>query len=287
MIGFAAGGPPDVVARLLGTALSDKLGVQVIVENKPGASANLASQQVARMEPDGYTILMIVATNTINQTLYPNLDFHIVNDFTPIASVMRVPNVVVVNPALPIKTIPELIAFSKANPGKLNYASSGAGSSPHVVVEMFKAMTGADLTHVPYATTNYFPDLISGQTQLMFAAIPGAMGFIRNGQLRAIAVTTEKRAAALPETPTVGESVPGYENSGWYGVIAPKGVPAPIVEKLHKEITAALNDPKIKARFPDLGGTDFDSTPAEFGKFLVSEVEKWAKVIKTQNIKPE
>lgn len=287
MLGFPAGGPPDVVARLIAPALSERLGQQVVVENRPGASANLASQFVSRQEPDGYTILMIVATNTINQTLHPNLDFHIVRDFTPITSVMRVPNVVVVNPALPVKSVAELLAYAKANPGRLNYASSGAGSSPHVAAEMFKAMTGVEIAHIPYSTTSYFPDLISGQVQMMFAAIPGAMGFIRNNQLRAIAVTTEKRADALPDVPTVAETVPGYENSGWYAILAPRGVPAPIVERLYRDISAALADPRMKTRFPDLGGTDFSATPAELGKFLESEVEKWAKVIRTQGIKAE
>ncbi len=283
MLGFPAGSPPDVVARLIAPGISERLGQQVIVENKPGASANIASAQAARAEPDGHTILMIVATNTINQTLYPNLEFDIVRDFAPVASVMRIPNVLVVTPALPVSSLPELIAYAKANPGKLNFASSGSGSSPHVTMEMFKAMAGVEMTHVPYSS-NYFPDLLSGQTQVLSAAIPGAAGFVRAGQLRPLAVSTARRSEFFPELPAIGEVVPGYEASGWYGIVAPKNTPAAIVETLHRAIGAALADPGMKARFPDFGGSDFISTPAEFGAFIVDEVVKWGKVVKSAHI---
>ena len=281
--GFPAGGPPDIVARLIAPALSERLGQQVIVENKPGASANIASAQVARTEADGYTILLIVATNTINQTLHPNLDFHIVRDFTPITGVMRVTNVLAVTPSMPVKTMAEFMAYAKANPGKLNFASSGSGSSPHITMEMFKAMAGVDMIHVPYST-NYFPDLLAGQTQVVCTAIPGILGFIRNGQMRALAVSTDKRSDFLPDIPTISEFVPGYEASGWYGIVAPKNMPTPIVERLHRDINAVLADPKMKARFPDFGGTEFTSTPVGFGKFVGDEVEKWGKVIRDGKI---
>ncbi len=284
VLGFAPGTPPDIVARLVASSLSERIGQQVFVDNRSGAGANVATSQFKRAEPDGYSIMLVVATTTINQTLYPNLDFHIARDFQPVTSLLRVANVLVVNPGVPVKSVPEFLAYAKTNPGKLNMASGGNGSSPHISGEMFKSMTGIDMVHVPYSG-NYFPDLLSGQVHVVFSAIPGAIGFLKQNQLRALAVTTEKRWESLPELPPLHEFVPGYESSGWYGIVAPKGAPRPIVEWLHKELNAAVADPKVVARLPDLGMSPFKSTPEEFGKFIGDEVDKYAKIIKAANIR--
>ena len=284
VLGFAPGTPPDIVSRLVASSMSERIGQQVFVDNRSGAGANVATSQFKRAEPDGYSFMLVVATTTINQTLFPNLDFHIARDFAPITSVLRVANVMVVHPDVPVKTVPEFLAYAKANPGKLNMASGGNGSSPHISGEMFKALTGVDMVHVPY-NGNYFPDLLSGQVQVVFSAIPGVSGFIRNGQIRALAVTTDKRWDSLPDLPTVAEFVPGYESSGWYGFVAPKGTRAPILEWFHKELSATLADPKILARLPDLGMSPFLSTPEAFGKFIGDEVDKYAKIIASAGIR--
>lgn len=282
--GFAAGTPPDIVARFVATSMSERIGQQVYVDNRSGAGANVATSQFRRAEPDGYNIMLVVATTTINQTLFPNLDFHIATDFQPVTSLLRVANVLVVHPSVPVKSLPELVDYSKKNPGKLNMASGGNGSSPHISGEMFRMMTGVDWVHVPYSS-NYFPDLVAGQVQVVFSAIPGVAGFIRQNQLRALAVATEKRWDTMPDVPAVAEFVPGYENSGWYGIVAPKGTPEALVQWLHKELNAAVADPKVTARLPDLGMAPFVSTPAAFGKFIGGEVDKYAKIIKAANIR--
>ena len=284
--GYAAGGGPDIVARLMSEWLSERLRQQFIVENRTGAGTNLATEAVVRALPDGYTLLEVTASNAFNATLYDNLSFNFIRDIAPVASIDRTPFVMEVNPSVPVKTVPEFIAYAKANPGKINMASNGIGSAGHVAGELFEMMTGVDMVHVPYRG-NYLPDLIGGQTQVTFSPIPTSIEQIRAGKLRALAVTTATRVAALPDIPTVGEFVPGYEASGWIGFGAPKNTPSEIIDKLNKEINAGVADPKLKARLVDLGGVPMAMTPAEFGKLIADETKKWGKVIRAANIKAE
>ena len=288
IVGFAAGGAPDILARLMGQWLSERLGQPFVIENRPGAGSNIATEAVVRAPPDGYTLLLVSPANAINATLYDKLNFNFIRDIAPVAGIIREPHVMVVNPSVPAKTVPEFIAYAKANPGKLNMASAGNGTAAHVAGELFKMMTGVDMVHVPYrGAAPALTDLLGGQVQVMFAAMPASIEYIRAGKLRALAVTTATRSEALPDIPTVGEFVPGYEASAWFGVGAPKNTPAEIIDKLNKEINAALADPKIKARLADLGGTVLPGSPADFGKLIADETEKWGKVIRAANIKPE
>jgi tripartite-type tricarboxylate transporter receptor subunit TctC len=286
--GFAPGGGVDIIARLIGQWLSERLGQQFIVENRPGAATNIATEAVVRAPPDGYTLLLVNAANAFNATLYDKLNFNFIRDIAPVASVTRGPYVMVVHPSVPAKTVPEFIAYAKANPRKLNMASGGVGSPAHVAGELFKMMAGVDLVHVPYRGAGPgLTDLLAGQVQVYFPTTVASIAYIRAGRLRALAVTAATRAEVLPDIPTVGEFVPGYEASQWYGVGAPKATPAEIVEKLNKEINASLADPKLQARLADLGGTVLVGSPADFGKFIVEETEKWAKVINFAGIKAD
>jgi tripartite-type tricarboxylate transporter receptor subunit TctC len=286
IVGFPAGSASDVVARLTGQGLSERLGQQFVVENHPGAGTNLAAEAVVRAAPDGYTLLLSTSTNAVNATLYRHLNFDFMRDIVPIATMDQTPYVMEVTLSLPPKTLPEFIAYAKANPGKINMASNGIGSGPQVAGELFKMMAGVDLVHVPY-TGNVYPDLIGGQVQVMFSPIPASIGFVRAGQLRPLAVGTTKRLSILREVPTVAETVAGYEASGWHGIGAPANTPADIVDKLNGAINALLNDPKFKERLADLGGLQMALSPGEFGKFTADEIEKWAKVIKFADIKSE
>ena len=287
IVGFPAGNASDIIARLIAQSLSERLGQQFIVENRPGASGNTGAEVVARAAPDGYTLLMeVVTSNAINATLYPNLSFNFVRDIAPIASIGSGPYVMVVNPAVPARTIPEFIAYAKANPGKINMASVGTGTGTHVAGEMFKMMAGVDLLHVPYRGS-VMPDLLSGQVQVFFGPIAQLIEYIRTGKLRALAVTTATRQAMLPDIPTVGEFVPGYEASVWYGLGAPKNTSTKIIERLNQEINTALADPEMKAHLANLGDTVISGSPADFGKLIAADIEKWAKVIKFADIKPE
>jgi len=288
IVGFPPGGPSDILARLMGQWLSERLGQPFVIENRPGAGGNIGTEAVVKAPPDGYTLLQVDATRAINATLYTNLNFNFIRDITPVIGIMRVPGVIVVHPSIPATTVPEFIAYAKANPGKLSMASGGNGTPQHLYGELFKMMAGVDIVHVPYrgnapATT----DLLGGQVQVMFGAVPDSIEYIRAGKLRPLAVTTATRLEVLPNIPTVGEFLPGYAASGWQGVGAPKNTPADIVDKLNKEINAGLADPKIKARIADLGGTVLAGSPADFGKLIAEETEKWAKVIKFAGIKPE
>jgi tripartite-type tricarboxylate transporter receptor subunit TctC len=288
VVGFAPGGGADINARLIGQWLSERLGQQFVIENRPGASGNIATEAVVRAPPDGYTLLVTPSSAAINATLYNKLSFNFIRDIAPVAGVFRGPYVMVVNPSVPTKTVPELIAYAKANPRKLNMASPGTGTGPHIAGELFKMMAGVDMVHVPYRGAGpSLTNLIGGQVQVTFESTPASIGYIRAGTLRALAVTTTKRSEALPDIPTVAEFVPGYEASTWYGVCAPKATPAEIVDKLYKEINAGLADPKLKARLADLGGDVLALSPADFGKFIADETEKWGNVIRTLNIKAE
>jgi tripartite-type tricarboxylate transporter receptor subunit TctC len=289
VVGFAAGGPSDTIARTLGQWLTERLGQPFVVENRPGASTNIATEAAAKAPPDGYTLLLISTTATINATLYDKLNYNFSRDISPVASIMRSPNVIAVNPMVPAKTIPEFIAYSKASPDKISMASPGIGSTPHVSGELFKAMTGAHMTHVPYrGEAPALTDLLGGQVQVIFATPNAAMiAHVRGGKLRGLATTGAARWEGLPDLPTVSEFVPGYEASPWWGVGAPKDTPIEIVDKLNGEINAALGDPKIRARIADLGGAVFATAPGEFRQLIADEIEKWAKVIKFAGIKPE
>src|SRR5262245_7864336 len=288
LVGFAAGGPNDIIARLIGQWLSERLGQPVIVENRPGAASNIAAEALVKAPPDGYTLLLLGSTNAINATLYEKLSFNLSRDIAPVASIIRQPNVMLVNPSVPAKAVPEFIAYAKANPGKINMASSGNGSASHVCGELFKTMAGVNMVHVPYrGGAPALTDLLAGQVQVYFVPIPASIEYIRTGRLRALAVTTATRSETLPETSTVDEFVPGYEASGWFGVVASGNTPAAVIEKLNKEINAGLADPKLKAKLTDLGGTVISGSPADFGKLIAEEIEKWAKVIKFAGIKPD
>jgi tripartite-type tricarboxylate transporter receptor subunit TctC len=288
VVGFAAGGGLDVVARLMVQWLSERLGQQFVIENRPGAAGNIGAEAVVRAAPDGYTLLLVNPTNAINATLYEKLNFNLIRDIAPVASIIRVPSVILVHPSVPPKTVPEFISYAKANPGKINMATNGNGSASHMPGELFKMMTGVDLVHVPYRGTGpALIDLLGGQVQVMFAAMPATIEYIIVGKLRALAVTTATRSVAFPDIPTVSEFVPGYEFSNWQGVGAPKNTPADIIEKLNNDINAGLVDPKMKARLADLGATPFPGSPADFGTLIAVEIEKLGKVIRAANIKPE
>jgi tripartite-type tricarboxylate transporter receptor subunit TctC len=286
--GFAPGGGVDITARLIGQWLSERLGQQFVIENRPGASSNIATEAVVRAPADGYTLLMVGSFNTINATLYDKLNYNFIRDIAPVASVMRYPYVMVVNPSVPAKSVPEFIAYAKANPRKLNMASPGTGTGNHIAGELFKMMAGVDMVHVPYrGIALALSDLLGGQVQVSFASMPSSIQYIRAGQLRALTVVTATRSDALPDIPTVAEFVPGYEASSWYGVGAPKATPADIIDKLNKEISAGLANPKIEARLANLGGDVLALSPADFGKLIADETEKWGKLIRTLNIQAE
>jgi tripartite-type tricarboxylate transporter receptor subunit TctC len=288
VVGFTAGGSTDIGARLIGQWLQERLGQSFVIENRPGAGTNIATESVVRAAPDGYTLLMVGPSSAVNATLYDKLSFVFLRDIAPVASLIRQPQILLANPSLPAKTVPEFIAYAKANPGKITMASAGIGSTGHLVGEFFKLTAGLDLVHVPYRGAGpALTDLLGGQVLVSFAGIAGSIEYIRTGRLRALAVTTAARSEALPDVPTVSEFVPGFEAGDWLGIGAPKNTPAEIIDRLNKEITAGLADPKIKARFADLGGTTLALTPSEFGKLLADETEKWAKVIRAANIKPE
>ena len=287
VVGFPPGGGTDITARLIGQWLSERLGQQLVIENRPGAGSNIATEGVVRAAADGYTLLLVSAAHAINATLYDRLNYNFLRDIAPVAGVIRVPNLMEVNPSLPPKSVPEFIAYAKANPGKVNYASGGNGTAQHLAGELFKIMTGVDMVHVPYrGDAPALTDLIGGQVQVMFGNMPSSIEHIRAGKLRPLAVTTAARSEALPDLPPVGDFVPGYEASTWQGLGAPGNTPAEIVDKLNKEINAALSDPKIKARLADLGGTVLGGSPADFGRLIADETEKWGKVIRAANIKP-
>jgi tripartite-type tricarboxylate transporter receptor subunit TctC len=286
IVGFPAGGTADIVARLIGQWLSERLGQQFIIENRPGAASNIAAEAVVRSPRDGYTLLSVGVPNAVNATVYDKLNFNFIGDIAPVSGTIRTGYVMEINPSVPAKTVPEFIAYTQASQAKVNMASSGTGTGPHVAGELFKMMTGIDMLHVPYrGDAPALTDLIGGQVQVYFGALPASIEHFRSGKLRALAVTTATRSEILPDVPTVGDFVPGYEASSWHGVGAPKGTPADIVDKLNREINAALADPRIKARFADLGATVIPGSPANFGKLIAEETEKWAKVIRAANIK--
>jgi tripartite-type tricarboxylate transporter receptor subunit TctC len=288
VVGFAAGGPADIVARLIGQWLSERLGQSFIIDNRPGAGGNLGTELVIRAPADGYTLLLVATPNATNATLYDKLNFNFIRDIVPVASTHRAPYVMEVNPAVPAKTVPEFIAYAKANPGKMNMASAGIGSAQHISGELFKMMTGVNMIHVPYrGAASALTDLIGGQVQFMVDVMSASVEHIRAGKLRALAVTTRTRSEALPELPTVGDFVPGYEASGWAGLGAPRNTPIEIIDQLNKAINASLTDPKSKERLAQLGIVPMPMTPTEFGKFIADETEKWGKVVKFADMKPE
>ncbi len=288
IVGFAPGGALDIMARLIGQWLSERFGQQFVVENRPGAGGNVATEAAVRAPADGYTLLLAHSINAINATLYEKLNFNFIQDIAPVASIASGALVMVVNPSVPARTVPEFIAYAKANPGKINMASQGVGGTGHVSGELFKMMTGINLVHVPYRGAGpALTDLLGGQVQVMFPATVSSIEYIRAGRLRALAVTAATRKDALPDIPTVGEFVPGYEASNWYGIGVPTGTPAEIIGRLNKEINAGLADTKMKARLSDLGETPFPSSPADFGKLIADETEKWGKVIRAANIRAE
>ncbi len=281
LVGYPPGGSTDICARLIGQYLAQKLGQQFLIENKAGAGNNLATELAARAPPDGYTVFLVNPANTINASLYKNLPFNFINDMAPVGGFIRVPNVMEVNPAVPAKTVAEFIAYAKANPGKINMASSGVGTSVHLSGALFMMLTGVNLVHVPYrGAAPALTDMLAGHVQVMFDNLPSSIAHIQSGRLRALAVTTAQRAAALPNVPTVAETVPGYEASAFFGMAVPKGTPRPIIDKLNRTINQALADPAMQARLAELGGTNIAGTPEDFGKIVLDETNKWAKVVK-------
>jgi tripartite-type tricarboxylate transporter receptor subunit TctC len=288
IVGFPAGGPTDINARVMAQWLSERLGQQFVVENRPGAASNIGTEAALRAPADGYTLLQVSSSNAVNATFYDNLSFNILTDTAPVGAIIRVPFVMEVNPSVPAKTVPEFIAHAKANPGKINMASGGTGTSIHIAGELFKMMAGVNLVHVPYrGSAPALTDMLGGQVQVMFDIMTSSIGHIRSGALRALAVTTAKRSEALPELPTVSDFLPGYEASAWYGIAAPRGTPSEIVERLNSEINAGLADAGVRARLAELGGTVIPGTPANFGKLVADEVEKWGRVVKFSGAKPE
>ncbi len=288
IVGYPAGGTTDILARLVGQYLSERLGQQFIIDNRSGAGNNIGTEAVVSAAPDGYTLLLVNPANAINATLYEKLPFNFVRDIVPVAGIIRVPNVMEVNPAVPAKTVAEFIAYTKANPGKVNMASSGNGTSIHVSGELFKMMAHVDMLHVPYrGSAPALTDLMGGQVQVLFDNMPSSIEYLKAGKLRPLAVTTAARSDALPGVPTVAETVPGYEASAWFGLGAPKGTPAEIVDKLNAAVNAGLADPKLKARLADLGGTMLVGPPGDFGKLVAEETEKWAKVVKFSGARPD
>jgi tripartite-type tricarboxylate transporter receptor subunit TctC len=286
VVGFPPGTSSDITARLIAQWLSEHLNQQFLVENRPGAGTNIAAETVVQASPDGYTLLWVTQTNAINATLYKSLKFNFMKDIAPVAGVIRVPTVMMVNPGVPAKTVAEFIAYAKANPGKINMSSPGIGSANHVLGELFNMMAGIKMVHVPYKGSQ-FPDLISGQVQVTFNPLPSSLGFIKSGKLRALGVTSATRQAVLPDVPAIGETVKGYEGNAWFGVGAPKKTPQDIVDKLNKTINAGLADPTFKKKLEDLGGVPMSVTPAEFTKFINDETEKWAKVVQFSGAKVE
>ena len=286
VVGYPAGGTTDIVARIIGQWLSERLGQQFIIENKAGAGNNIATEAVVNSPPDGYTVLLVNPANAINASLYPKLSFTFLRDIMPVAGIMRVPNVMEIHPSIPANTVAEFIAYTKANPGKVNWATSGNGTSVHLSGELFKMMTGADITHIPYkGSAPALTDMISGTVHVMFDNMPSSLPHIQAGKLRALAVTTAKRSDALPNVPTVAEAVPGFEASAFFGMGVPKGTPPEIIEKLNKEINAALADPKMKAKLAELGGMLTPGSPEDFGKLVADETKKWANVVKAANVR--
>ncbi len=288
VVGLAAGGATDIVARLIGQWLSERLGQQFVIENRPGANGNIGTETVVNSNPDGYTLLAASPGVAINGALYDKLSFDVMRDIAPVAGILRVPNVMAVGLSLPVKTVPEFIAYAKANPNAINMASAGIGSSNHLSGELFKLMSGAPMVHVPYrGAAPALTNLVGGQVQVIFSAVPSTIEYIKSGKLHALAVTSTSRAGALPDVPTVAEFVPGYEASNWWGICAPKKTPADIVDKLNREINAAFADPKMKPRLMELGGELLAGSPADFGKLIADETDKWGKVIRTANIKAD
>jgi len=283
--GFPPGLTPDIIARLLGQRLSERLGKPVVIDSRPGAATNIAIKIVANASPDGYTLLAVTSANAINASLYSNPTFNFIRDIAPVAIIGHAPFVMVVNPALPPRSIPEFIAYAKANPHKINMPSPGVGTQTNVLEEMFKMMTGTDLVMVPYSGSNWYPDLLSGQLQANFGPVTPSIGYIKAGKLRALGVTTATRVEALPNVPPIGQFVPGFEGDGWLGVGAPRNTPTEIIDKLNKEINAVVADPKMKTRLVELGNVPVSGTPAQFGKFIADETEKWSKVVKFAGIK--
>jgi tripartite-type tricarboxylate transporter receptor subunit TctC len=288
VVGYAPAGATDILARLLGQWLTERLGQQFVIENRPGAANNIATEAVARAPADGYTLLLVNPANAINTTLYDKLNFSFLHDIAPVAGLIRVPNVMEVNPGVPAKTVPEFIAYAKANPGKVNFASGGSGTSVHMSGELFKMLAGINMVHVPYrGAAPAVTDLIAGQVQVVFDNLPGSIEYIRAGKLRALAVTTTERSPSLPDVPVVADFVPGFEASAWFGIGAPRGTPDDAVARLNREINAGLADPRLKAKLEDMGGMLIAGSPAEFGRLVADETEKWAKVVKFANIRPE
>ena len=288
IVGFAAGGNFDIVARVIAERMAERLGQPVIVENRPGASSNIAAEAAIRSPADGYTVLLAGAVNAINATLYDKLNFNFAADIAPVAGAVQFPNVMTVSASFPAKSVPEFIAYAKANPGKINHGSSGVGTSQHLAGELFKAAAGVSFTHIPYrGAPQALTDLLSGQVHVLFDALPPTMPHIKSGAVRALAVTTPMRSEALPDTPAIAEFLPGYEASGWNGFCVPKNTPAPVIETLNVAINESLRDPKVKARFADLGAMALGGSPNDFGKLIVRETEKWAQVIRAANIKVE
>jgi tripartite-type tricarboxylate transporter receptor subunit TctC len=286
IVGYAAGGGVDVTARLIGHWLSERLGQSFVVENRPGAASNIATDFVIRSPADGYTLQLIDSTGAINASLYDNLNFNFIRDITPVAGIMSVPNIMAIHPSVPAQTVPEFISYARANPGKVNMASAGTGTSPHLSGELFKMMTGVNMVHVPYrGMAPALNDLLGGQVQVCFGTASSCIQYVKAGKLRALAVTTASRSEALPNVPTVAEFIPGYEATTWYGIGAPRNTPVDIIDTLNKEVNAALADPKMRARLADLAGTVLPGSPATLGMFIADETEKWGKVIRTANIK--
>jgi tripartite-type tricarboxylate transporter receptor subunit TctC len=286
--GFAAGGGVDITARLIGQWLNERLRQSFVVENRTGAGGNIGTEAVVTAAPDGYTLLLATVPNAVNASLYDKLKFNFIRDIAPVAGIIRVPMIILLHPSVPVKTVPELIAYAKANPGKVNMASAGNGSAPHMAGELFKMMTGVNMIHVPYRGQGpALTDLLGGEVQVLFATAPGTTDYVATGKLRALAVTTAMRAQVLPDLPPVGDFVPGYETSQWYGMCAPGKTPAEIIGKLNKEINAAIADAGMKARLAAIGGEPLPGTPAEFGRPIADETEKWAKVVQAAGLKPE
>jgi tripartite-type tricarboxylate transporter receptor subunit TctC len=288
VVGFAPGSTTDILARLMAQWLSQRFGQQFVIDNRPGAGGNIGAEYVVKSPPDGYTLIMVPPAVAANDALYENLNFNFVRDIAGVAGVVRVPNVAEVHPSLPVKSIPELIAYAKANPGKLSYASAGIGTPSHLAGQLFNVMTGANLTHIPYKGDGpAMADLIAGQVPVAFATMIASIEHIRAGQLRALAVTTAKRSEALPDLPSISEFVPGYETSSWFGIGAPAGTPAEIIDKLNRETNAGLADPTIRARLADMGCMELSGSAADFGKLIADETQKWGKVIRGAGIKPQ
>jgi tripartite-type tricarboxylate transporter receptor subunit TctC len=288
IVGFPAGGPTDITARVMAQWLSERLGQQVVVDNRAGAGSNIAAEGVVNAPPDGYTLLLVGATNAINATLYEKLNFNFIRDIAPVCGIIRVPLIMEVHPSVPVKTVTEFIAYAKARPGKINMGSGGIGTTLHVSGELFKMMTGVDMLHVPYRGAGpMLTDLLGGQLQVAFDPMPSSIGYVKAGQLRPLAVTTATRSEALPDLPSVGDAVAGYEASTWYGVGAPKDTPAEVIDRLNKEINAGLADPKLKTRLTELGGIMLTGSSADFGTFISDETQKWAKVVKFSGAKAD